>query len=653
MLICFEELPFPRTDNMAELRSEAGSSATVDRSPISAEPSAAIGTHAAAQSTYKRSRLRGHADAVTTIVVNPHNPAIVATSSEDKTVRIWRAPTTSRASLAILRGADEPVGAVAFDQRQNNKIYASNGIRVLEYDLPAAALEATADAAAIEPSARMQFNGDEIACLSAHPTQPLLAAADDDGAIVIINTITRTASKLLRKGHTSLCSSVHFRPCRAAVADWHTCNAHVAGAAAGRGVHAALSRSAASSTEPAELVSGGFDHVLVAWNASRGAIRSSMHVAQSVLAAENVVAVALAPPAPTSTADDGTGNAAAAHATAEDAAADSTSKYAGLSRKDRREMERKDKKLAAKAKKSSGTPAPVAAPPPPLAAAPAPAAASATAVPQMVNPPFVHAVSFSPCGAYVASALGDGQVVVCAWDDEGSTKPPQPLWWTSGHSAAATCVGFARHCRKRTGPPTAAEATQAPAASSAATVEHDHHHHRDSGPGCGYECGLYLYSAGNDGYVRGWLWEEVLRRMQLVARIIGHPAAAGADDGDHHAASMHMPAVGGEGGSDRASLPAIIPAFTLRHGRGPNCVAATALPRTSPQAEPAISSPAAVAAADADSPKSSVPGSDVAVDQPQQPQARHVRGVLLIGDTRPDVFVYSMDDVEWASRSST
>ncbi|NXL84344.1 WDR53 protein, partial [Alectura lathami] len=63
-----------------------------------------------------------------------------------------------------------------------------------------------------EPVERFRVNEEEINCLAVNGTEGFLAAADDSGAIKVVDLASKKVSRSLR--HANICSSVAFRPQR-------------------------------------------------------------------------------------------------------------------------------------------------------------------------------------------------------------------------------------------------------------------------------------------------------------------------------------------------------------------------------------------------------------------------------------------------------
>lgn len=97
---------------------------------------------------------------------------------------------------------EDDVGAVAFCPRCPSRLYAAHGAALLLLDARALG----------EPVERLQVNEEEINCLALDEAGGFLAAADDSGAIKVVDVASKKACRALR--HSNICSSVAFRPQR-------------------------------------------------------------------------------------------------------------------------------------------------------------------------------------------------------------------------------------------------------------------------------------------------------------------------------------------------------------------------------------------------------------------------------------------------------
>ncbi|NXP59700.1 WDR53 protein, partial [Chloropsis cyanopogon] len=94
------------------------------------------------------------------------------------------------------------VASVVFSARRPSTLYASHGEAISVLDVRSLQ----------EPLQRFHVNEEEINCLSLSDTGGCLAAADDSGAIRVLDLESSKVSRTLR--HSNICSSVAFRPQR-------------------------------------------------------------------------------------------------------------------------------------------------------------------------------------------------------------------------------------------------------------------------------------------------------------------------------------------------------------------------------------------------------------------------------------------------------
>ncbi|NXF11189.1 WDR53 protein, partial [Smithornis capensis] len=118
-----------------------------------------------------------------------------------------------RGELALWDGGGAPVGqlrlpeqhdvtSVVFSSRRPSTLYASHGETISVLDVRSLQ----------EPLERFHVNEEEINCLSLNDTDSSLAAADDSGAIKVLDLESKKVTRSLR--HSNICSSVAFRPQR-------------------------------------------------------------------------------------------------------------------------------------------------------------------------------------------------------------------------------------------------------------------------------------------------------------------------------------------------------------------------------------------------------------------------------------------------------
>lgn len=126
---------------------------------------------------------------------------LVASGAERGELALWGREGVPAGRLR-LSPAEDDVAALAFSPRLPHRLYAAHGAAV-----------ALLDARALrEPVERLRFNEEEIGCLALSDAGALLAAADDSGAVKVVDLESKKVVRSLR--HANICSSVAFRPQR-------------------------------------------------------------------------------------------------------------------------------------------------------------------------------------------------------------------------------------------------------------------------------------------------------------------------------------------------------------------------------------------------------------------------------------------------------
>ncbi|XP_015726601.2 WD repeat-containing protein 53 [Coturnix japonica] len=140
-----------------------------------------------------------HCGSVLCIAAGTDGP--VASGAERGELALWGRDGVS-AGLLRLNPAEHDVAALSFSPRRPHLLYAAHGPAVAVLDVRAPR----------EPVERLRFNEDEIDCLASSHDGTLLAAADDSGAVKVVDLDGNKVIRSLR--HHNICSSVAFRPQR-------------------------------------------------------------------------------------------------------------------------------------------------------------------------------------------------------------------------------------------------------------------------------------------------------------------------------------------------------------------------------------------------------------------------------------------------------
>lgn len=140
----------------------------------------------------------GHSSSV--LCLNVSAEGLVASGAERGELVLWDGGGSPVAQLRLPQAED--VTSVLFSARSPSTLYTSHGETISVLDVRSLQ----------EPLQRFHVNEEEINCLSVNDTDSFLAAADDSGAIKVVDLESKKVSRSLR--HSNICSSVAFRPQR-------------------------------------------------------------------------------------------------------------------------------------------------------------------------------------------------------------------------------------------------------------------------------------------------------------------------------------------------------------------------------------------------------------------------------------------------------
>ncbi|NXU48472.1 WDR53 protein, partial [Turnix velox] len=140
----------------------------------------------------------GHLSSI--LCLNANTEGLVASGAERGELTLWDGGGTPLGRLQLPE--EDDVTSVVFSAHHPNRLYASHGetISVLDVRSFKESIEC------------FHMNEEEINCLSVNETESFLAAADDLGAIKIVDLENKKVIRTLR--HSNICSSVVFRPQR-------------------------------------------------------------------------------------------------------------------------------------------------------------------------------------------------------------------------------------------------------------------------------------------------------------------------------------------------------------------------------------------------------------------------------------------------------
>eukprot|EP00602_Paraphysomonas_sp_CaronLab_P004435 CAMPEP_0185034930 /NCGR_PEP_ID=MMETSP1103-20130426/25407_1 /TAXON_ID=36769 /ORGANISM="Paraphysomonas bandaiensis, Strain Caron Lab Isolate" /LENGTH=281 /DNA_ID=CAMNT_0027571781 /DNA_START=18 /DNA_END=860 /DNA_ORIENTATION=+ len=171
----------------------------------------------------------GHQDTVLDIETRNTDCNIVATSSEDKSIRIWDIRT--KRSVQCIVGFDEcPAERIKFSPSKEHELIGMTDKSVFKFDL-------RSESIIIRDSQVIYTSSSEcdLSSISFHPKDSVVAVGDDNGVISLVNIDTGDVIRRLSRVHSSVIGAAEFSP-----------------------------------FNPKVLVSGGFDSLCCSWDVLRG-----------------------------------------------------------------------------------------------------------------------------------------------------------------------------------------------------------------------------------------------------------------------------------------------------------------------------------------------------------------------------------------------
>ncbi|BFZ63501.1 WD repeat-containing protein 53 [Saitoella coloradoensis] len=150
-------------------------------------------------------RLKGHKAPVLSLAFSPSSSDSLASSSEDRTVRLWdlRTEKPVKAWLPTTLGGD-PVTSIVWSENGEGRIWVGCGTRVLGLDV-----RGGSGMLGGKLVVEKEVAGDEINQIALHGD--LIAAADDLGDVHVWDTKADTVSSM-KTNHTSIASTLLFLP---------------------------------------------------------------------------------------------------------------------------------------------------------------------------------------------------------------------------------------------------------------------------------------------------------------------------------------------------------------------------------------------------------------------------------------------------------
>lgn len=171
----------------------------------------------------------GHKDMVLDVTIKSQSPHIVATTSEDKTIRIWDT-RIGRTTQCILGFGDFPVENIIFSLNDDNSLFGSTERGFFQFDLRCNSI--------INRENRIIYCQDsesDICCFDIHPKSDIVSIGCDDGSALIVNRLNGNVVKRMSRVHSNMLGALAFAP-----------------------------------RNPNILITGGFDSLCCAWDTTRG-----------------------------------------------------------------------------------------------------------------------------------------------------------------------------------------------------------------------------------------------------------------------------------------------------------------------------------------------------------------------------------------------
>jgi len=148
-------------------------------------------------------KLSGHKDSI--IYVDAHKTKeILASSSDDGTVRLWDLKTNTTIKTIDSFNTESPAISLCFDN--DYLLYCSQDTNIVCFDIrnPSEIIK--------DSTKQYKYNSEPINQLAFDSKYQYLGSCDDSGQIKIIDISKNKLTETLSKKHTNICSSIAFRP---------------------------------------------------------------------------------------------------------------------------------------------------------------------------------------------------------------------------------------------------------------------------------------------------------------------------------------------------------------------------------------------------------------------------------------------------------